>query len=128
MKKLLAVALMTMVSCGAFADSWKKLGERKVSFGNETDVIHVSGLKGKYNKISLRVTDAPVRLNKITVVFGNGKKQQFFINKRLEKGQKTRAFALLNGPRIVNKVELDYKKAAGGGFKSAEVKLYGLKD
>ncbi|CAM3627475.1 DUF2541 family protein [Parendozoicomonas haliclonae] len=128
MKKLIALVLMSMVSVGAFADDWKKLGERKVSFKSEKDVIHVSGFKGKYKKISLKVEDAPIYLKRITVFFGNGEKQQFFTNKRIERNQRTPVYKLLGGERVINKVEMSYRTALGSNYKYAEVKLYGLRD
>ncbi|GAA4650293.1 hypothetical protein GCM10023116_25760 [Kistimonas scapharcae] len=126
MKKLLALALMSVISVGALADDWKKLGERRVSFNSETDTIHVSGFKGKFDKIFLRVEDAPIRLEKIKVVFGNGGHQNFYIRKRLEKGRQTVPLRLIDGDRVINKIELNYRTAMGG-YKTAEVKVYGLR-
>lgn len=118
---------MSLISVGAVAGDWKKLGERRVSFGNDTDTIHVSALKGKYDKISIRVEDAPIFMKKIKVFFGNGGTQVITINKRFEAGKQSLDFKLLSAPRVINKVELSYRKAMGT-YKSAEVKLYGLKD
>lgn len=131
MKQWLMAAVLVLISAfsiTAHADQWKKLGERKVSFSQDTDTIHVSGFKGKYNKISLHFKDAPIYLNRITVFFGNGKKQNFYINKRYERGERTRGFKLLNGPRVINKVEMKYKKAASLNLRKGEVQLFGLKD
>ena len=129
MKKLITLILMSLISVGAVAGDWKKLGERRVSFGLETDVdtIPVSAFKGRYDKVALRVDDAPIFMKNIKVFFGDGKTQTISINKRLERGKRTMAFRLLDAPRVINKVELSYRKALGTS-KSAEVKLYGLKD
>ena len=119
---------MSLVSAGAMAGGWEKLGERRVSFGGrDVDTIHVSGLKGRYDKISMRVEDAPIFMNRIKVFFGDGRTQVISINKRFERGRQTMDFRLLDAPRVINKVELSYRKALGTS-KSAEVKLYGLKD
>ena len=124
MKKLLLVALMTVLSFGAVAGDWKKLGQRRVSFGADHDVIHVSGFKGKYDSIAFKVEDAPIFMRKVKVIFGNGRHQTFYINKRWSRGKRSLPYRLLEGDRVINKVELDYK-TAGGAYRSAEVKLYG---
>ncbi len=124
MKKLLTLALMSVLSFGVMADDWKKLGERRVSFQSEQDVIHVSGFKGKYDTIAFKVDRAPIFMKKIRVVFGNGKSQTIHINKRLHRGKRSLPFRLLDGDRIINKIEMVYKTAVGG-HKYAEVTVYG---
>ncbi|WBA82020.1 hypothetical protein [Endozoicomonas sp. GU-1] len=124
MKKLLTLALMSVLSFGVMADDWKKLGERRVSFQSEQDVIHVSGFKGRYDTIAFRVGRAPIFMKKIRVVFGNGESQNIFINRRLEKGKRSLPYRLLEGDRVINKIELDYRTAVGG-HKYAEVSVYG---
>ncbi|WP_257266467.1 hypothetical protein [Endozoicomonas sp. ONNA2] len=124
MKKLLTLVLMSVLSFGVLADDWKKLGERRVSFQSEQDVIHVSGFKGKYDTIAFKVDRAPVFMKKITVVYGNGKSQTIHINRRLQQGKRSLPYRLLDGNRIINKIEMDYKTAAGG-HKFAEVSVYG---
>lgn len=135
MKKWLAVALLSLFSVGAFADGWgdllkwRELGERRVSRHNERDTILVTAFKGKYDKIALKVEDAPVHINRMTVFFGNGKRQDFFLNRRFERGQRSRIYDLIGGDRIVNKVEFSYKTAWGAKpYKFGTVKLYGRKD
>ncbi|MFK0570644.1 hypothetical protein [Endozoicomonas sp.] len=124
MKKLLTLVLMSVLSCSAMAGDWKKLGERRVSFSSEQEVIHVSGFKGKYDTIAFKIDKAPIFMKKIKVTFGNGKSQNIFINKRLNKGKRSMPFRLLEGDRVINKVEMDYRTAIGGQ-KYAKVTLYG---
>ncbi|USE35821.1 hypothetical protein [Endozoicomonas sp. SCSIO W0465] len=124
MKKLLILALMSVLSFGAIADDWKKLGERRVSFQSEHDVIHVSGFKGKYDTIAFKVERAPIFMKNVRIVFGDGRSQNIFINKRLYQGKRSLPYRLLEGDRIINKIELDYRTAIGG-HKYAEVIVYG---
>ena len=109
------------------AGDWKKLGERRVSFNKESDVIHVSGLRGKFDAIAFKVGKAPIYLSKIKIYFGNGQTQNLFINKRLEKGKQSIPYRLLGGDRVINKVEFSYRTALGG-HKYAEMNLYGRRD
>ena len=84
----------------------------------------MSGFKGKYDTIAFKVDRAPVFMKKITVVYGNGKSQTIHINRRLQQGKRSLPYRLLDGNRIINKIEMDYKTAAGG-HKFAEVSVYG---
>lgn len=134
MKKWLVIALLSLFSVSAFAHGWgdllkwRELGERRVSRHNERDTILVTAFKGKYDKIALKVEDAPVHINRMTVFFGDGKRQDFFLNRRFERGQRSRIYDLIGGDRIVNKVEFSYKTAWGTKpYKFGTVKLYGRK-
>ncbi len=124
MKKFLTLILMSVMSFGVMADGWKKLGERRVSFQSESDVIHVGGLRGRYDSIAFQVEKAPIFMKNIRVVYGNGESQNIHINRRLHRGKRSIPFRLSGGDRIINKIELDYRTAAGG-HNWAEVSVYG---
>lgn len=127
MKKLMVFMLASLLSMGVMADEWKKLGERRVSFAAETDTIPVSAFRGKYDSIAFMVEEAPIFMKKVTVVFGNGQQQVISINKRMHRGKRSLPFKLVGGgDRVINKVLLDYKTASGG-WKSAQVSVYGKK-
>ena len=135
MKKWLVIALLSLFSVSAFADGWgdllkwRELGERSVSRHNERDTIHVSAFKGRYDRIAIKVEDAPVRINRMTIFFGDGRRQDFFLNQRFARGQRSRIFDLIGGNRIVNKVEFSYKTAWGTSpYRYGTVILYGRKD
>lgn len=127
MKKFLTLMLMSVLSFSAMADGWTKLGERRVSFQSEEDVIHVSGLRGKFDAIAFQVERAPIFLKNIRVVFGNGGSQNIHINRRLHRGKRSIPFQLRDGDRIINKIELDYRTAVGG-HTFAEVSVYGKRN
>ncbi len=124
MKKILTLFLMSVMSFSAMASDWKKLGERRVSFASEEDVIHVSALRGKFDSIAFHVEKAPIFMKNIRVVYGNGQSQNIHINRRLHQGKRSIPYRLLSGDRIINKIEMDYRTAAGG-HKWAEVSVYG---
>lgn len=124
MKKILTLVMMCVMSFSAMADGWTKLGERRVSFQSEEDVIHVSGLRGKFDSIAFHVGKAPIFMRNIRVVYGNGESQNIHINRRLHEGKRSIPFRLAGGDRIINKIELDYRTAVGG-HNWAEVSVYG---
>ncbi len=127
MKKLLTLILMSVISVSAMAGGWTKLGERRVSFKSEEDVIHVSGLRGKFDAIAFHVSRAPIFMKNIRLFYGNGQTQTLQINRRLHEGKRSIPFRLAGGERVINKVELNYRTAVGG-HKWAEVALYGRRD
>ncbi|WP_067515409.1 hypothetical protein [Endozoicomonas ascidiicola] len=127
MNKFIALVLLSLMSFNVMAGDWKKLGERRVSFSSDRDVIHVSALRGKFDAIAFSVGKAPIYLSKIKIYFGNGQTQSLHINKRLEKGKRSVPYRLLGGDRVINKVEMNYRTAIGG-HKYAEMNIFGRRD
>lgn len=127
MKKILSLVLMSVMSFSAMADGWTKLGERRVSFKSEEDVIHVSGIRGKFDTIAFHVDKAPIFMKSIRMFYGNGQSQTIQINRRLYEGKRSMPFRLAGGERIINKIELDYRTAVGG-HNWSEVTVYGRRD
>lgn len=124
MKKVLSLVMMCVMSFSAMADGWTKLGERRVSFKSEEDVIHVSALRGKFDSIAFHVDKAPIFMQNIRVVYGNGESQNIHINRRLHEGKRSIPFRLAGGDRIINRIEMDYRTAIGG-HNWSEVTVYG---
>lgn len=127
MRKFLTLILMSVISFSAVAGDWTKLGERRVSFKSDHDVIHVSGLRGKFDTIAFRVDKAPLFMKNVRLFYGNGQTQNLHINRRLHEGKRSIPFRLSGGERIINKIELNYRTAIGG-HEWSEVTVYGRRD
>lgn len=91
---------------------WVLLGERKVNFTAERDVIPVTAAKGVFKRIQLRVKGRAVHFLDLKVVYGNGETHDVKIRKLIPKGGETRAIDLPGNNRIIRKVELTYRSAA----------------
>lgn len=111
---------------------WVFLGERKVDFKAERDVIAVTAAKGVFKKIQLRVKGRAVHFLDLKVTYGNGETHDVKIRKLIPKAGQTRAIDLPGKNRIVRKVALTYRSAAKAKNKGkknkpgkAHVRLFG---
>jgi hypothetical protein len=91
---------------------WVFLGERKVDFKAERDVIAVTAAKGVFKKIQLRIKGRAVHFLDLEVVYGNGETHDVKIRKLIPKGGQTRVIDLPGNNRIIRKVKLTYRSAA----------------
>jgi hypothetical protein len=79
--------------------------------------------EGKFDKLTLVVTDSDVELKDLTVVFANGEKwSPGGLKHSFKEGQRSRAIDLPGNDRQIQKIELTYANTPGGG--RAKVSVY----
>jgi hypothetical protein len=132
---VMVVALQALVFNQVFAQKpevaisnkagWHKIGEVTASFKEEKDEISVMG-KDKFKSLKLKVTDAPIDIEKATVYYESGETQDLSMNNSLQTGQETKTFDLKNTDGI-KKVSFTYKTPPNAKHDKAHVELYGLK-
>ncbi len=113
-------------------DKWVLLGERKVDFKAESDVIKVTATEGVFKKIQLRVKGRGVQFIDLKVTFGNGETHDVKIRKVIEKGGQTRVIDLPGKDRVIRKVVMTYRsvvtmktKGKKNATGKAHVRLFG---
>ena len=98
-------------------------GLKRVGFANDRDLIKVGRQIGKFDKIQLRIRDSDIFLNSLTVVYGNGQKDDIAINSDLKAGTRTR-WLTVKGDRFIDHIELNYRSRPD--FRGrARVEVYG---
>jgi hypothetical protein len=108
-------------------EGWHKIGETIVNFNTETDEILVIGAN-RFRSVKIKVTNAPVNLKSFDIYFDKGDKQSVTVGQDIKDPGETRVVQLNgNGERVVKKVTLIYKTAAGNSGNKAHVELWGLK-
>lgn len=126
---LSAVVMLTAATTAADARpggkrDWELLGKQKVGFLKDRDVIHVGRKDGDFSKIRIRVKNNDVEFIDVNVVYGNGKKDDIRIRRRIPAGGQTRAIDLKGNKRFIRRVEFVYKSRPS--FKGrATVELWG---
>lgn len=103
---------------------WDLLGEKKVGFGADRDVIGVDAKGQRYTRIRLRVRDNDIHLYDLKVVYGNGAVDDLQVREELRAGQSTRPIDLAGEDRLIERVELIYRSRSGSG-KAAVVDVFG---
>jgi hypothetical protein len=133
--KILMKSLLMMVAVLLFAPSfaqhpphpkgkavqkhkWEKLGSKIVNMKADTDHLLVTAYEGAFTKVKFHVAKAPIHVKSITIVFGNGEKQHFEINKNFPKGTDSQVFDLPGNKRIIQKIKFQYKTIDNGKGKA----------
>lgn len=107
------VALLIGCSLAAVAQPRRErvvLGEAHVDGGVDHDRIVVTGARGEYRAIQLRVENAAIEFDRVVVHFGNGSSEPIALRRRIPAGQETRVIDLPGQRRIVESIEFWYAR------------------
>jgi hypothetical protein len=103
------------------------LGEARVDGGVDHDRIVVTGAKGEYRAIQLRVENGPVRFDRVVVHYGNGNSEPINIRRRINAGGETRAIDLPGNRRVIESVEFWYERGNWRNERRPRVLLLGIR-
>ncbi len=107
---------------------WVLLGERKVDFAGDRDVIPVTGARGTFRRIKLKVLENAIEVVDLKVHFGNGGTQDVQVRQQLAAGGETRPIDLPGAARTIHKIELMYRTKGKLRQGRALVKVFGLQE
>lgn len=111
-KAILLVISIASLSFATISTStnqqWKFIGDKKVNFLIDRDVIHVTGNEN-YRQIKLKVTDGPVHILDMDIYFENGDKFDVSIRNKIPQGGESRVIDLPGGSRSIKKIEFWYE-------------------
>jgi len=102
----IALLSFTTMESGGF-QQWSLIGEKKVSFLVDKDVMQVTG-GGNYSQIKFKAKDGPVHLLNVSVHLENGDKIDVPINQKFPNGSESPVIDL-PGSRNIKKIELWYE-------------------
>ena len=107
----------------ASAQRFDKLGERKVSFKNDKDVI--SGRwDGWYKALKIKVRGGSLNMQKMVVHFRNGETLEIPLKNNFTDGSESRVIDLPGAKRLIEKVVFWYEATSSDGNKPT-VELWG---
>ncbi len=105
---------------------WHKIGEVTADLKTETESIVVLG-KDAFKSIKLKVTDAPINIESLQVVYESGEKEDVSVANELTAGTETKVIDLKNSAKEIEKIVFKYKTMPSYKNEKAHVELYGLK-
>ena len=120
---VLAITLFSLSSFDSTRDSagaWKLIGDKKVSFGVDHDVINVGEIGDKFRVLRLKVTDGPIRIYDMKVHFDNGTVQDVSLRMSIPENGESRLINLHGGLRQLKKIEFWYETA---GFQDGKSRV-----
>jgi hypothetical protein len=103
-----AAAIMLTGPLSARAANWELLGEKRVGFVADHDVIEVGRSEGRFRKIKIVAHDNDVDLERIKIVYGNGEPEVIDSEIRIHRGGESRVIDLEGYARSIQRVELWY--------------------
>lgn len=129
MYAILAAVLLTACSGSQPAGAphplrdWDFLGQRRVEFRAEKDVISVTSREGAFTAIKFEVDGGNLEMYNVRVVFGNG--ESFSPDTRLDfhEGSWSRTIDLPGNKRVIRRIEFFYRSELKRG--RATIKAYG---
>ena len=122
---LLQIALPAEAARRRLFRSWELLGTRTVTDRVDHDVIEVTGAKGTFRSLQLRVESRAVQFRSMKLHFGNGATQDVELREVIPAGGESRIIDVEGpGDRVIRSIEFRYDAQSLGG-KKAVVKVYG---
>ena len=105
---------------------WHKIGETTVDFKTDLDKVLIVGADN-FKAIKLKATDAPVHIENLEVVYGNGDPEQIPIRFDFKAGSDSRQIDLKGKDRKVKQINLVYRTVPNWKGDKAHVEIWGLK-
>jgi hypothetical protein len=105
---------------------WHKIGEVKADFKTESESIAVIG-NDKFKSIKLKVTDAPIDLNKVVVYYEDDKMEEIPVSGPIAAGNESKTYDLEYPTADIKKVVFTYKSQPNYRGEKAHIELYGFK-
>ncbi|MEZ5774517.1 MAG: hypothetical protein R3D33_07400 [Hyphomicrobiaceae bacterium] len=91
-----------------YGGGWMLLGFQSVDQGNDRDVFEVGADKGAMTDIGLSVIGNPVSIQRLTVTYGNGERDDLDIRSRVGESRAAKPVSL-NGPRrFIKSIDIVY--------------------
>ncbi|MFN2439433.1 MAG: hypothetical protein ABR503_09565 [Chitinophagaceae bacterium] len=108
----------------AIEDGWDLLGERKVNFVRDKDVIDVRS-RGVYTDIRFKVEDREVRIHDLKIHFQNGDVLEPAIDFVVSADQESRIIELSKDGKNIDKIEFKYRTTGNILQGRANVLIFG---
>jgi Protein of unknown function (DUF2541) len=123
LKILLIIPILALFSFTIANSGWKIIGDKVADYALDRDVLVVSG-NDVFTKLKIKVTNAPLNMKDMDVVFENGEKQNFNLQQNFRQGEWSRVLDLHGNKRRIDKIIFKYDtKNVGKG--KAKVVVYG---
>lgn len=104
---------------------WQLLGEKTVDGRVDRDRIQVGRYEGRFNKLTVRVTDSDLEMLEFKIVFADNTEYNPKVSQFFRENSRTRQIDLPPAEQIIRYIDFKYRNLPGGG--KAKVQVYGFK-
>ena len=105
---------------------WHKIGETTVDFKTDKDKVYVLG-NDHFKSIILKAVDAPVHIENLEVVYGNGEPEEIPVRFDFKAGSESRHIDLKGYDRKIKEINLVYRTVPNWKGDKAHLEIWGLK-
>jgi hypothetical protein len=123
---LLLLLIGLSVAVQAQRSRWEYLGEANVDGAVDHDNIAVTGARGEFRAIQIRVEKGPIEFDRVVVHYGNGVSEPIPVHAVIPAGGQTRAIDLPGRRRVIESVEFWYARA-NLRSRRPRVRLWGMR-
>jgi len=107
--------------------TWRLIGQTTANELANHDVIVVAAPHDIFRRIKIKVTNAPLQLDRLVVTYDNGVVDQLPVSQRIPVGGESRSIDLLSsGERGLHQIEYWYD-IGGGAQDRANLELFAMK-
>ncbi len=121
---ILVAALAFVQSAEARESRWVLLGEHRVGFQTDSDVIRLNRDEGWFRSLRLDAERSDVYVFKVTLVYLNGFREEISINRMLRAGERSPAIDLGNERSFIREIVLTYRSRPNYQGEPALVQVY----
>lgn len=95
---------------GDIGRGWKLLGVRKAAvLSKDSDTFPVGKSKGRYTSIRVRAMDQDVQMYGMTIIYGNGKRENVELYGTLKSGEISKPYDLKGRKRFIDRILFQYR-------------------
>ena len=111
---IVGIVACVLSACGSsrrtfgLEEGWELLGERKVNFVRDKDVMEVSS-RNLFTAIRFYVEDKDVRINDLKIQFENGDRIEPALDDVIKAGENSRVIQLAADGRRISTIEFKYR-------------------
>ncbi|HSB60623.1 MAG TPA: hypothetical protein VLI67_02815 [Vicinamibacteria bacterium] len=104
---------------------WVLLGERRVTDRLDHDVIAVTGARGDFEAVQVRVRGHAVQFRDMKVHYANGATQDVALRAVVPAGGESRVIDLVGRERVIRRIEFWYDAQTPRRGRGAQVRVFG---
>jgi hypothetical protein len=123
---LASIICSFLMSFSTSSANWVRLGQKKVNFTVDRDVILVGAQDGRFTKLKLMVKGAPITMHKCIIHFGNGGTQTINVRHHFNRNSSSRVLDLTGNKRVIKKIVM-YHDTKNRARNRATVTVFGRK-
>ena len=119
-------ATLAQPAGAGYRGRWVLLGERVVTDRLDHDTIVVTGLRGFFRGIEIRVLDRAVQFHDVKIRFANGDDQDVAIRDVIPAGGASRVIDIPGNRRVIRSIDFWYDAQSIRG-RTARVRVFGVR-